>query len=576
MMSANNHILNAAGMTFFSKIFGVNEFALRIPSLLAHGLFLYYSGRLVLKCRNKWLAVFGFLIINLNPYMIDFFSLARGYGLSIGLMIASIYYLFVFIEKDGSKKNSTIAMFFAAFAVLANFVLLNYFVVLFGSIVLLNIYFLKKNTSLSVKNLLKSIALPVVVILSLFGLIIPIALDLKAAGALYFGGSRGFWADTICTIIDRSFYEQPYAHYMVQRAVKAFVVLSCFFGFVYVLTNVFKKKDFDKSFLFLAAIVFLLFLTSLSTIVQFYTLDTLFLTDRTVLFLVVLFNIFLVFLYDQLLKKEGLTIYIAGVLASIMVLHFAKCLNLIYVLEWKYDANTKEMLSDISVLKTIPKGKETISIGIPLIFDPAINFYREKDQLVWLNSVWRSETNSPLHDFYCLSQKDLSEFNRDSIEIIKTYPVTGNILARPKYPFKEIKTIFVKELNYGNESRGHYTVDENVEYAPGFSYIVNDSITPNKEAVIAFYAEVMAPDLNYDNLVMVLSFQDSKGELYSWQKAYVKDFIRNETDYFRANFTCVVPAAVKSGDEIKAYIWNPDKHLLNIRKQEFKWLSYYR
>src|SRR6266576_1918258 len=46
-ISANNHLLNTIGGIFFTTIFGVNEFTLRITSLIAHLFFLYYSARLV-------------------------------------------------------------------------------------------------------------------------------------------------------------------------------------------------------------------------------------------------------------------------------------------------------------------------------------------------------------------------------------------------------------------------------------------------------------------------------------------------------------------------------------------------
>src|ERR1035437_284191 len=76
MMSANNHILNTLGGIFFTTIFGVSEFTLRMPSLVAHLFFLYYSAKLVSTFENKWISVSAFLILNLNPYLLDFFSLA--------------------------------------------------------------------------------------------------------------------------------------------------------------------------------------------------------------------------------------------------------------------------------------------------------------------------------------------------------------------------------------------------------------------------------------------------------------------------------------------------------------------
>lgn len=575
MMSANNHMLNTALMILFTKMFGLSEFAMRMPVLITHFLFLFFSAKLVKSFDNKWLAITAFIVINVNPYMLDFFSVARGYGPSIGLMMASIYYLYVFQVKENKNKWAAISMLFAGLAVLANFVLLNYFLVLYGLLWLISFYNAEGNGqsfAQKAKIILRGIAIPTLLLILLFVLIIPITLELKGAGALFFGGEKSFWSDTISTITDRSFYELGY-NYWLQRIAKGFVFLVLIFSSVYCALRFFRKQG-NGNILFSCSLILLLGLCSLSTIIQHHLLETPYLLDRTALFLVVLFNLIFVFFIAEFSKSKKPAAIVVHVSAAVLLIHFFMCFNLSYVLEWRYDANTKEMLADLGQIKTIPKGKETVSIGIPLIFDPAINFYREKDQLTWLNTAWRKETNSMCHDYFCLAKKDLATFSMDSLEIIKTYPGTENILAKPKYPPKEIKAGFEKEISFETGGDGYYTVNESVEYAPGFSYIENDSITPGKKGVVAFYAEVKAPDFSNDNLIMVISFQDAKGELYSWQKAYVKDYIRNEDEWFRATFTSIIPPGVKAGDEIKAYIWNPDRHDLYIKKMEFKWLSY--
>jgi hypothetical protein len=571
MMSANNHLLNTGLMIVFTKLFGVSEFAMRIPALIAHLLFLFFSARLLRNLENKWLALAAFVIVNVNPYLLDFFSLARGYGLSLGLMMSSIYFLYLACTSGSKGKWGFVSMLFAALAVLANFVLLNYCMVLFA-VLWLNAF--RGNGMQEMKQRMlpafKSMAMPTMVMLVLLLEVIPITLNLKAAGALFFGGESGFWSDTISTVTARCLYDPGYNHWL-ERLVKAAFLLITLLAAIYYAWLLLKKKT-DAVF-FSAALLFLLLLCSLSTIVQHKVLKNPYLMDRTALFLVVLFTLVLVFFISDLSKKMPRVSTAAYLSVPLLLIHFFVCFNLSYVLEWRYDANTREMLTDLERIKSIPPGKETISIGIPLIFDPAINFYREKNRLSWLNTAWRNETNNQLQDYFFLSQKDLVEFNMDSLEVIKKYPGTGNLLARPKYRPDEIKPAFEKQLSFESETGGRFPVNEKVEYSPGFSYIVTDSATPNTRGVLAFYAEVMAPDLSRDNLVMVLSFQDSAGKLYSWQKAYVKDFIRGKGEWFRCSFSCIIPAGTKAGDEIKAYIWNPDQQLLFIRKMEFKWLA---
>jgi hypothetical protein len=116
-MSANNHLLISWIDIILVKWFGASELILRLPSLLAHLLFLVFSAKLLSHFQNKWVLLASFLIINLNPYLLDFFSLARGYGLSIGLMMTSIYYLYAF-QKEFKNKFANYSLLFAALSVL--------------------------------------------------------------------------------------------------------------------------------------------------------------------------------------------------------------------------------------------------------------------------------------------------------------------------------------------------------------------------------------------------------------------------------------------------------------------------
>ena len=75
--------------------------------------------------------VTGFIMLNFNPYLLDFFSLGRGYGLSVSLMMVSLYFAYSFIR---SKKLFELfcAFFFAVFSALTIYTLLNYFLALAG------------------------------------------------------------------------------------------------------------------------------------------------------------------------------------------------------------------------------------------------------------------------------------------------------------------------------------------------------------------------------------------------------------------------------------------------------------
>lgn len=567
-MDANNHLLNTWLNIRFVKWFGVSELVLRLPALIAHLLFLFFSYKLVKNFENKWLVLASFLILNLNPYILDFFSLSRGYALSLGLMLASIYYIYCFINNDYKTKHLLMAIFLGGLATAANFVLLNYFVVSFGLLTLFVLYNFKleKNT----KKFIFSFVLSAT-IFSLFLLFfIPIALKLKDAGALFYGGNKGFWTDTFCTITDRSFYELGY-NYWFQRFAKGFVILIMLATAGYIIMR-FVQKQISKSVLMLSTLALLLGLSALSTIVQHQVLDTLYLLDRTAMFLVVLFNLLLVFFIVEFSKEKKQTTLVSYLAGGFAVFHFVLSFNLHYVLEWKSNADVTQMLSDLKKVVEIPKEKMNVSICIPLSFDQSINYYRAVDNLTWINTVERSSKANYLFDYLYLEPKDYVAANPDSITVINTYHTTNNIFGKPKYAPNLTTVRVFQELDFIKANNVVYEIDEKTEYSQGFNYIINDSITPERTAEIVFKATVMAKDLDSCNLGIIISLENKEG-VYLWKRAYVQDYIQKENEWVDISYTYLIPQETVEGDELKCYIWNPNKHKISVKKMEFKWLS---
>ena len=127
--ASNNHLLNTLLVWLVTRVAGTSEFALRIPNLAGYLLYLVFSARLLRRYAPAAIAVCGFVVLNANPYLQDFFALSRGYGLSLGLLMAALFCLLRFAEetRDGSPRASrtlTTALLAAAASVLASFTLL--------------------------------------------------------------------------------------------------------------------------------------------------------------------------------------------------------------------------------------------------------------------------------------------------------------------------------------------------------------------------------------------------------------------------------------------------------------------
>lgn len=96
---AGNHLLSTGLGWLAWKLFGFHLWALRLPSVLAFILYAAYAWRWGLQLRTPlvryglWAALLGM------PFLLDFFSLFRGYGLSAACWSMALYELCTWLEK---------------------------------------------------------------------------------------------------------------------------------------------------------------------------------------------------------------------------------------------------------------------------------------------------------------------------------------------------------------------------------------------------------------------------------------------------------------------------------------------
>ena len=192
---ANSHILNTLSMKWLGAIFGNSEFVLRFHSVLAHVLYLIFTYLILKETQSKFILIFGFIVLNCNPYLLDFFSLARGYALSISFMVISCYYLITFIKyKKTSSLNISLIM--SILAVLANFSLISFSAALIIVFELIFILSKEKLSAVIKKNI--PILLTAIILFLIYKGPIKVLID---NNELNFGGNSGLWFDTVISSI---------------------------------------------------------------------------------------------------------------------------------------------------------------------------------------------------------------------------------------------------------------------------------------------------------------------------------------------------------------------------------------
>jgi hypothetical protein len=418
--SANDHWLNSWLMQLSGFLFGLHEWAFRLPNIIAHAVFLFFTARFVLNFRNSLFAIAAFILLNAHPYMLDFFSAARGYGLALACIAAAVFFLVRFVSENSSTKDLFYLLLAAALALLANFAVIS-FVLVCVAFVILTI--LRRKDKARNKQLLLIAA----VILPLLLLVVPHLLRMQRSGALYYG-EKTFWTGTVRTVINKLLYEDTYSGQDPFRYFQPALIALIGLIFSGAVISI-RRKGLDGWMRSPSGIIFIL-LTGVILIIflQHFIFGTLYPIQRVALF------IFLLFIYSLLTTLnemfEGRTLALTGVVPALAVLfymiHFGNTGSLS---EWEYSAGTQTAVNDISALQQKIKDGKSITICAQGGAGSTMEFIKEKDSLSWMNVSINWQADQPSrYDFYLVDKWALPSFNESQWIPMDTLPYSGNVL----------------------------------------------------------------------------------------------------------------------------------------------------
>lgn len=444
---ANNHLINSLLVRFVIGLFGYNEFFIRISGLIGGLLYFIFTYKLTRKLFFRTILFpLSLSLLVLNPYILDFFSLARGYGLSLGFMMASLFYFFDYYQKNYPQYTSKIIMSFVlmALAVISNFSFLNVFVSLIGAYLIIEFIVafpsLKKMLSLDALNdNLKKELLYIVTITIALALLIFYPLRKMAKTNEFYGGNIGFWHDTGTSLIKASIYKKEYIPLIF---IHFFIIIIILFLFIDLITIILYKENLDSSDKGLIIISSIIILTGSSIVFQNILIGTPFLTLRTAICFIPLFTLLVFILWKSLLKNkfknlwffENAFIFICG---AIILFHYISCINLSHTYDWRYDASTKNAMHQIFAMeKGKDSGKDIITIGATWSLVPSIDFYILKHRGSYKFIVPKGQyTLGPdrLDDYYYVLACDKKILNKYHAILLDHYTLSNTYLGMSKF-----------------------------------------------------------------------------------------------------------------------------------------------
>ncbi len=338
----NNHILNTLAIKLLAGVFGMGQMVARMPALAGGALYIISAAAFVrLIGTNGWLRLIWFLIFLGNPFMAEFFALARGYGISIGLMMAAIYFTWQYLE-NARFRDITWSLVFAGLAVMANFTLLNMYLPL---ALLLLLAILQQEAPAADRR--KATGFLVAGVLTLAALCALPVYRMQAGDELMPWGSTGFYPETLAPLVRSSIMDHPYLDDLtVPVLTKLIIVFSLIAWAVAVWRWGNRRWRVGTDPLVFAG--FLLAGTVTVNLLQNFFLNVPFLNARTAVFLYPIFALQLVATGELLWRQWGKrALFFVVPLSVFTLINFDNNRNLVQSYEWRYDRGTFTVLDFI-------------------------------------------------------------------------------------------------------------------------------------------------------------------------------------------------------------------------------------
>lgn len=435
LCTGNTHWFNSLAMKT-CILFGLEKASqLRWFTLLSSGVFLTTAYFWIKSLKDIPAKVFAFCILLLNPFLIDYLSLARGYSTALMFEVLSIvcYYLAsnnknLQLGKTG-RNLSMFSLFFAGMAAIANFNFF-YFFTAFCFLYFYK-YYLKQSfdfirEKLFYVELIYAVGIAVIVIKAL-RFITTCSNDIGAYGADDL--INGVFGGYMQTLIYKNGLLSIEVIQILAYVLCGLILLASVYGIR------FSKQHKCAWYTFASSL--LLIMLGL-VIFNKWCLGVLYPTHRTVLMFYPLIAMVFVGFINTVLTKKKVKAFVIYVFSAIITVHFITTINLHKTFDYWQQADTKTCFTYLDSI-----GAKRVGIA-PELFGVYRNYYQLTDRYKFKFEA--KSINTAFPNGFDASKNDMQQFdylvlfppynlsfyknNRVKFEAVKYYKNTGTLVLR--------------------------------------------------------------------------------------------------------------------------------------------------
>ncbi|AEA43336.1 ArnT family glycosyltransferase [Fluviicola taffensis] len=527
LMDANNHLLNSWLGNFSYRLFGEHFFLFRFPSILCFCLYFWSSRKLT---SNLNLGLWGelcFVALNTIPWIFDYFSYTRGYGLGIGFFMAGLFQLSMWL-KEKHTGHLILVLFFFYLAVLSNLTYLITSLMVIGYIAFMTLLHAKK---IGVKALVFHGFLLLVFCFSILPLI-EFSFALKEAGALYYGSLDGLWWVTGKTL----------SKYILFYDANWLRIAYCLIGLIgaIILFIQWKKESWVQ---FLSSTSFWVSMLIGGNILAILILAKImkvnYPEDRAAMYLVPLSILALTTLFAQ----SKISKYFLVVLVLFPVSFLVK-LNLNTSIFSPDDRMSEEFYT--TAMKDL-KPNQTVSI-YPIMQLTYSLFERTNPNHVEKHIGTVQKDFLPSSDLiltkttYLFSKDDISMY-----DVVAEDPASTYIALRRKKPFQQVQL-------FDSIGKTRESDDEYISFYGG-------PIRPewrNKQIQINLKGHLKT-DKELNDFNMVVATNDSTEQNLRYDYQNIRWYVGENVQQFKLNYPYAARNFKNEESQLIIYIWNPER-----------------
>jgi hypothetical protein len=381
---ANNHVLHSLLARLSVHTFHLSEWSLRLPSVLGGAIYLFAVHRLcfLLYGGGLWSFMTTAVLVT-NPFLLDYLSAARGYGLALGFLVLGIYNL---IRPTERLESSSLYLAGICFGLSISANLTWLFPV--AAFVIAFIATRAATGGVQISEVWSELIVPTLVVPFIF-LIWPFS---KAqAQDLYFGARH--LADTVQSLADYSFAYRPITipglgsfdsllqwSRVAARPSGALLLTACLAFGGRSLHHLAISRDFRENRSEIhGCLMALSFAATTSLVIAAHrVVGVLYPLTRTALYFLPLSFLAASSLFYRFRQYRVLRLAAAAG-AAVCLTVFALEANLSSYAEWRFDAGTKRIVRFISSRDE----QKRLKIRASWPMEPSLNFYRLLYGLNW-------------------------------------------------------------------------------------------------------------------------------------------------------------------------------------------------